>query len=178
MTLPNFIAGLKDGLNVGVDFSVPVGQMALQSAPLPLALAVDLDRLREHNYLLEHDASLSRQDFFLGDDLDFSQPTFNQVLSYFHSDVASIQEASDGRYARVKDSMARNAKVVYGVRQLVLSYGETALYLSAMGDPVTGKAPIPYVKSFFGESDTGQKSRWQGKMLLLLLMMKMRRTLT
>lgn len=126
--------------------------MALQSAPLPLALSVDLDRLREHNYLLEHDASLSRQDYFLGDDLHFNQATFDTVLSHFTGPVTTIQEASDARYARVKDSLARNPKVVYGARQLVLSYGETALYMSIMGDPVTGKAPISFVKELFGES--------------------------
>lgn len=30
-----------------------------------------------------------------------------------------------------------------------MSYGETALYLSVMGNPVTGDAPVSYVKTFF-----------------------------
>lgn len=140
-------------MNVGIDFSLPVGQMALQSAPLPLASSVDLNRLAQHNYLLEHDASLSRQDHYFGDDLAFNQGIFDQVLAYYKGvEVTNIQAASDARYARVKDSLARNPKVVYGVRQLVLSYGETALYMATMGDPVTGKAPISFVKSLIGLS--------------------------
>lgn len=52
--------------------------------------------------------------------------------------------------------MKRDPKFTYTPQQYILSYGETALYLSTMGDPVTGVAPVEYVKVFFG------------KMLLLL----------
>ncbi|CEJ94365.1 hypothetical protein VHEMI09902 [[Torrubiella] hemipterigena] len=161
VTLQNFITGLKEGINVGIDFALPVGQMALQSAPLPLALSVDLDRLAEHNYLLEHDASLSRQDFYLGDDLHFNQSIFDQVLAYYKgTDTTNIQAASDARWARVKDSLTTNPKVVYGVRQLVLSYGETALYMAVMGDPLTGKAPISFVKSLIEKERLPYEQGW------------------
>lgn len=151
VTLIDFITSLKDGLNVGTTFAAPVGLMALQSAPLPLSLSVDLNRLSAHNYLIEHDASLSRGDAYFGDDLVFNQSVFNEVLAYYHdTDTATIPVASNARYARVKKSQATNPNVVYGIRQLVFSYGETALYLSVMGDPLTGKAPISYVKSLFG----------------------------
>lgn len=127
--------------------------MALQSAPLPLSTYVDLDRLRAHNYLLEHDASLSRDDFYFGDDLTFNQNIFDQILSYYHgTDTATIQLASNARYARVKTARAANPDFIYGARQVVLSYGETALYLSIMGDPVTGKAPVSFIESLFGMS--------------------------
>lgn len=45
----------------------------------------------------------------------------------------------------------RDARFQYGAREFVLSYGETALYLSVMGDPIMGIAPVDYVKIFFGE---------------------------
>ncbi|TQS33982.1 hypothetical protein Golomagni_05655, partial [Golovinomyces magnicellulatus] len=162
VTLPDFIKALKDGINVGADFATAVGALALQSAPLPLSLSVDLDRLRSHNYLIEHDASLSREDTYFGDALHFNQGVFDQVLAYFHdTDTATIPAASNARYARVKDSQATNPNVVYGARQLVLSYGETALYLSVMGDPVTGKAPISYVKSLFEQERLPYELGWK-----------------
>lgn len=46
---------------------------------------------------------------------------------------------------------ARNPKFTYTPQQFILSYGETALYISTMGDPTTGVAPVEYVKVFFGE---------------------------
>ena len=74
--------------------------MVLQSAPLPLSTSVDLDRLKAHNYLLEHDASLSTDDFFFGDDVTFDQEIFNQIVAYYHdSATATIPVASKARYA-------------------------------------------------------------------------------
>lgn len=54
------------------------------------------------------------------------------------------------RYTRVTTEEARDPKFTYTPQQFILSYGETALYLSVMGDPVTGVAPLEYVKIFFG----------------------------
>jgi hypothetical protein len=54
------------------------------------------------------------------------------------------------RYNRVKTETARDPDFTYTPQQYVLSYGETALYLSVLGNPTTGVAPIDYVKIFFG----------------------------
>lgn len=44
--------------------------------------------------------------------------------------------------------------VVYGARQIILSYGETSLYLQVMGmNDGIGVAPVKYVNSLFGELD-------------------------
>lgn len=145
------IYGLKDGLNVGVDFTTAIGLLGLQSAPLPLSLAFDLNNLDEHNFPIEHDGSLSRGDFYFGDDSSFNQTIFNEVLAFYEGvDTTTIPLASKARYSRIQTTQATNPTTIYGARQLVLSYGETALYLSVMGDPITGKAPIDYVKSLFG----------------------------
>lgn len=55
------------------------------------------------------------------------------------------------RYNRVTTEEGRDPKFTYTPQQFILSYGETALYISVMGDPVTGVAPLEYVKIFFGE---------------------------
>jgi hypothetical protein len=65
---------------------------------------------------------------------------------------ATIPVASKAKYNRVLQSKATNPEFVYGPRELVLSYGETALYLSVMGDPISGVAPVNYIKEFFGKS--------------------------
>ena len=44
-----------------------------------------------------------------------------------------------------------NSKFVYSQKTGLLSYGETALYLSTLGDPVTGVTPVKYVKVLFGQ---------------------------
>jgi hypothetical protein len=45
----------------------------------------------------------------------------------------------------------RDPKFTYTQQQFILSYGETALYISVMGNPIAGAAPVKYVKVFFGE---------------------------
>lgn len=138
-------------MNVGADFTLAIGLLGLQSAPLPLSLAFDLDNLDEHNFPIEHDGSLSRGDYYSGNDYSFDQAIFDEVLAFYDGvDTTTIPLASKARYTRIQNAEAINPTTIYGARQLVLSYGETALYLSVMGDPITGKAPIAYVKSLFG----------------------------
>lgn len=151
MTLGKLFKGLKEGLNVGVDFTTAIGGLGLLSAPLPLSLSFNLDNLDEHNFPIEHDGSLSRGDHYAGDDHSFNQSLFDQVLAFYDgTEVATIPSASKARYSRIKSATAINPTMTYGARQLVLSYGETALYLSTMGDPITGNAPVSYIKSLFG----------------------------
>lgn len=152
LSVPLLIKGFKDGMNVGADFTTAIGLLGLQSSPNPLSTTFDLDNLDQHNFPIEHDGSLSRRDAYFGDDHSFNQQVFNQVLAYYEGmEETSIPVASKARYNRIQTARSEDPEFVYGVRQLVLSTGETALYLSTMGDPVTGVAPVSYVKSLFGE---------------------------
>lgn len=155
LTVPEMITGLKNGLNVGADFGALVGQVATASNPNPLAGEFDLDMLREHNFPIEHDMSLSRLDIYQGDNLDFNQGVFNQVLkAYGGRKTATIPVGASAIWKRYANQRKLDGgKLIYGPRQLFLSLGETALYLSVMGDPVTGRAPLSYVKSLFGMSN-------------------------
>jgi len=86
MTIPILIKGLKEGMNVGVDFATVIGGAGILSVPnSPLATSFDLDDLDRHNFPIEHDASLSRADFYLnnGDDYSFNQTIFDTVLKYY-----------------------------------------------------------------------------------------------
>ena len=40
----------------------------------------------------------------------------------------------------------------YGIKELVFSYGESALMMSVLGDPKEGKVPLEYVRILVGES--------------------------
>lgn len=153
MTLPILLQGLSAGMNVGDDFTTAIGTAGLLSSPDPLGGSFDLNDLDEHNFPIEHDASLSRQDAYFGNDYSFNQTTFNQVLSYYAGmNTTSIPVASHAKYSRVQTESQRDPTFTYGPREFLLSYGETALYLSVMGDPTTGIAPVDYVEIFFGKT--------------------------
>lgn len=148
--------GLLEGLNVGLDFGLPVALAATLSNPNPLAGTFDMDDLREHNFPIEHDVSLSRQDFYQGDNLHFNQSVFNEVLSFYsNTNRTTISLAADALWSRIRTKRSLNGdEEIYSGRQLVLGLVETSLYMSLMGDPLTGDAPIDYVKSFFGNLAT------------------------
>lgn len=155
ITIPILIQALSDGLNTGADFATVIGGAGLLSVPNnALATSFNLDNLDEHNFPIEHDASLSRADYNLGngDNYSFNQSIFDTVLSYYGDMVnTSIPVAAMAKINRVKTEDARDPDFTYTPQQFVLSYGETALYLSVMGDPITGVAPLEYVKIFFGQ---------------------------
>lgn len=151
ITVPMVVDAFKEAMNVGADFVTAAGTIALQANPGLFSTSFDLNDVKKHNFPLEHDASLSRQDAFFNRDQSFDNDVWSQTLSHFEGlDTATIQAASDARWARENDSLAINPSVVFGARQLVVSLTETALYLSALGDPVSGAAPVPFIKSFFG----------------------------
>jgi len=156
MTIPILIQGLQDGLNVGVDFSTAIGSASLLSVlNNPLATSFDLNNTDKHNFPIEHDASLSRADYYLdnGGNYSFNETIFNKVLAFYSGmNETSIPVAAKAKYVRVQEEAGRDSHFTYTAQQFILSYGETALYLSVMGDPITGVAPLEYVKVFFGES--------------------------
>lgn len=163
MTIPVLIQGLSSGLNVGPDFATAIGLAGSLSNPNfnVLAPSFDLDMLDEHNFPIEHDASLSRQDAYFGNDHSFNQTVWDTVLEYFPNDSTfTIPPAAEARYARVQTESKRDPTFTYGPQQFVLSYGETALYLSTMGDPITGVAPYNYVQSLFEQERLPYELGW------------------
>ncbi|KAF2721081.1 Cloroperoxidase [Polychaeton citri CBS 116435] len=162
MTLPHLLEGLAAGLNIGPDFTTVIGAAGLLSSPDPLAGSFDLNDLDQHNFPIEHDASLSRQDAYFGNDYSFYNPNWQQVLSYYKgSTKTSIPAASKAKYARVKDSTAKNPQFTYSFREFVLSYGETALYLQTMSDPVSGVARVDFVRSLFEQEKLPYNLGWR-----------------
>jgi len=163
-TLPLLVQGLQAGLNVGADFALAIGSAGILSnpSPNPAAPSFDLDMLDKHNFPIEHDASLSRGDFFFGDDHSFNQSYWNMVLKYIpQGSPFTIKNAAPARFNRVKQSRAVDPTFTYTPQQFVLSYGETALYLSTMGDPVTGVAPYAYVQSLFEQEKLPYELGWR-----------------
>ena len=61
LSVENLTPGLAACFNMGADFTAAIGGAGLLSNPFPLGGKFDLDNLDQHNFPIEHDASLSRQ---------------------------------------------------------------------------------------------------------------------
>lgn len=163
MTIPHLIAGLKAGLNVGADFSTAIGEVGFFDNPAgPLAQFFNLDQLDKHNYLIEHDGSLSRRDAYFGNDHSFYFPNWNQVLQvYGNKAITDIPTAAKAKYTRVSNSRAIDPNFTYGPQQFILSYGETALYLQTMGDPYSGKSRLDFIRMLFEQERLPYELGWR-----------------
>ncbi|KAF7928239.1 hypothetical protein BELL_0579g00030 [Botrytis elliptica] len=165
ITVPDVITALDAALNVGVDFATAIGTAGLLSVQGNLfATSFNLDDLNEHNFPIEHDGSLSRADYYSSpnhDDYSFNQTIFKQFLSFFTSPQTSISVAAAAKYARVKYEEEHDPHFSYSAQHFVLSYGETALYLSTLGDPVEGIADVEWVRVFFEEERLPYREGWR-----------------
>nr|GAT45165.1 predicted protein [Mycena chlorophos] len=113
--------------------------------------------------LIEHDASISRQDVGdgTGDALHFNETLFS-VLANSNPGVDYYNATSAGavQYARLQDSKENNPYLLNTQREFVLRTRESGLYLSIFGDPLTGVAPKEFVNIFFREERLPIEEGW------------------
>jgi len=121
---------------------------------------INLDDLTKHD-TIEFDGSLSRNDFFFGDDLHFNPQiwatTAERLRLYDYGPdkkdaYVTIEAAAKARAARVQDAMKANPQFNASEAQAQGSPGTTALYLTTLWDADAGAAPKAWVQSFFGRS--------------------------
>jgi uncharacterized protein YozE (UPF0346 family) len=95
------IKALNDGIKVEADFATVIGGAGLLSVPANLlATSFDLNDLDEHNFPIEHDASLSRVSFYENNRVNYSfnQTIFDTVLAYYDGmNATSISVAAQAK---------------------------------------------------------------------------------
>ncbi|QIW98292.1 hypothetical protein AMS68_003810 [Peltaster fructicola] len=162
MTIPHLLQGLAEGMNMGADFTILIGAAGLLSSPNVLGGAFDLDNLDQHNFPIEHDASLSRQDAYFGNDYSFYNPIWQQVLSFYTAGKTALLPAANSLANRTEDSEERNPSFTYGLREFIFRYGETAIYLQAMGgDDSTGVTRVDWIRSLFEKEQLPYELGWR-----------------
>lgn len=146
---------LTTSINLGPKIADTFASKAVTMNPDGKGTSFDLNHLAKHGPI-EHDSSLSRSDFHLGDNHTYSHEVWNDTIeSYGDNEMTDFKLASRARYSRLmkckKEHEAVGRSFRYGVIEFILSYGETALFLGILGDPVHGKIPVSYVKALFGK---------------------------
>jgi len=118
----------------------------------------------KHNWI-EHDASLSREDIAFGSNSVFSKERWAEVWKTYvdgavtEGGASGVGEAttnwkslSKARYDRVVEAKKRHEEAgkvfSYGLKEVVLSYGESALMVNLLGKD--GVVPLEWVRILFG----------------------------
>ncbi|KAH8891723.1 Cloroperoxidase [Thozetella sp. PMI_491] len=119
----NFQPGIFDAVSAGV---ISTGDN----------VTFNLDQSVKHN-VIEHDASLSRDDTATGDALNFNAAIWNQTLTHFPDDIITIKQAAEARAARISASRLSNPEFNLTVGGANGSFGENMLYMMLFGDPTS-----------------------------------------
>lgn len=154
LSIPMLQKALGITYNIGLDISTVFAIGGLFASPKPIGGTFDLSDLKRHNFI-EHDASLSRADVALsGDAVTFQREIWGRVLETYRAlglSNTTIEAAATARASRIADAKMQNADIDFGMKQKIMSLGETALYLSAMGGVNTGVTPVEWVDIWFCE---------------------------
>ncbi|KAI9047379.1 hypothetical protein LZ554_008825 [Drepanopeziza brunnea f. sp. 'monogermtubi'] len=163
---PQIVSVLTQILNLGPGIAALFAAGALKAAPEGSgADTFDLDHLAKHG-LVEHDVSLTRSDAALGDNSTFDAEVWREVIaSYGDATETSFESASRARYGRVVSAReahrAAGKEFEYGVKEFILSYGESALFLGILGGPEDGKVPLEYLKVLVEQERVPFKEGWR-----------------
>lgn len=104
------------------------------AAPNPAnATFWNLEMLSVHN-VLEHDASLSRQDAYFGSNVLFNQTVFEESKSYWHGNIVDAKMMSDSKTGRQFSSRVHNPTYTFTEDAEGFSIGEILSLFLAFGD--------------------------------------------
>lgn len=136
-------------MNIPPEFGKLLHKAAVRTNPNGnVTNSFNLDHLARHN-ILEHDASLSRQDAAFGDNIAFNGGVFNETRANWQ-DTIDIQQAAKARLARVNTSNMTNPAFGFTKIGEQFSVGESAAYLIVLGNKTTRTANRTVVEYLFG----------------------------
>ena len=88
-------------------------------------LKFTVKNLQKHN-VIEHDASISREDYHLGDSVMFNKKRFKLIYKYFKNQKKiTLKEFTEYRYHLYKKSCKENENIVFGAKQYSIVLAET-----------------------------------------------------
>lgn len=171
LTIPGLLTGLAQSMNIGPDFTIAIGAVGLLSSPDPFGGSFTLTDIAQHNFPIEHDASISRKDAYFGNDYSFNNKSYHQYFDSFGSaKQSSIKTIANAKYIRYNDSKTRNPQFTYSFREFVLSHGENGLWVQTLSDPNSGVAMLNYAHMFFTQEKFPYELGWRPSTLPINLM--------
>jgi hypothetical protein len=143
------VSVLQDVLNIDPIIGSMLHRQASKTSLEPNGTTWSLETLRTHN-ILEHDASLTREDYYFNKDSSaFSQAAYDETRSFWTTPIIDIKQAADARYSRLLTSNATNPEFELSELGFNFGIGETAAYIMVLGDRVSGTVPRSWIEYLF-----------------------------
>ncbi|KAL5047033.1 hypothetical protein BDW71DRAFT_214194 [Aspergillus fruticulosus] len=160
ISLQRTIDALGTALNIDKELAQFLYEEAMTTNPDANATTFSLSDLNRHN-ILEHDASLSRQDYYFGNDHVFNQTIFDETRSYWTEAFIDVSAAALARQARVNTSNATNPTFTLSTTGLEFGYGESAAYIIVLGNKTTGLVDKSWVEYLFENERLPSELGWK-----------------
>lgn len=158
ITLDNTKAALDSGLNIPPEFGALLHAAAVRTSPDGnVTNQFNLDHLGRHN-ILEHDASLSRQDAFFGNNLVFDPTVFSETRGHWQETI-DVPQAAAARMSRIQTSNLTNPTFGFTNIGKQFSVGESAAYLIVLGNKTTRTVNRTVVEYLFGKQPRRNRTR-------------------
>ncbi|KAH6653063.1 Chloroperoxidase [Truncatella angustata] len=157
ITKANAISALGNGLNFDATLAGIMWEQAIIANPSANASFFTLDHLNRHN-VLEHDASLSRTDAYLGNNHAFNQSVFDSSRRYWTGETVDALQLANSKIFRQVESRATNPNYTFSATTEQFSLGEVAAPIVAFGDLDQAAVNRTLVVYFFGESHENNKA--------------------
>ncbi|KAJ3286210.1 hypothetical protein HK104_009140 [Borealophlyctis nickersoniae] len=163
-----YVSALKE-VGCAVDFCGALAAASLALVPTRKNAAGEtvfgLDDLRKH-LGIEHDASLTRNDFNLSpvhDNWSLDQTLYAQLRSFANPDTGRLDVTSlaKARKTRQADSKARNPDANFGPKQFTLAHGEAAIFLNFFGHQHGFEVPVNVADAVFLEERLPWAEGWE-----------------
>ncbi|PYH94343.1 Cloroperoxidase [Aspergillus ellipticus CBS 707.79] len=172
ITREKIIDGLGSALNFDSSLASLMFDMAIVVNPQSNATWFTLDpnpnsaspsdQLNQHN-ILEHDASLSRSDFFFGNNHVFNQTIFNQTRQYWTNSTLTAQMLANSKLARQITSRTYNPTYTFTGKTQQFSLGELSAPIIAFGNMSAGTVDRALVEYFFEHERLPTELGWKTK---------------
>ncbi|KAI8999200.1 Chloroperoxidase [Gaertneriomyces semiglobifer] len=123
-----------------------------------------LDDLRKHGGI-EHDASLTRNDFDLSpsnDNYSLNRTLYDQLIANANPKTQRLDTTSMARTRKTRQSHSRvnNPDPDFGPRQFVLAHGESAILLNFFGHQFGNEVPVNFADAVFLEERLPYEEGW------------------
>ncbi|KIJ42630.1 hypothetical protein M422DRAFT_254074 [Sphaerobolus stellatus SS14] len=130
VTPAQIINAVQDGF--GMDNALAIrlvyGTMLVDGNPLTNLMSIAIVGGVDTHAVLEGDASLTRGDFFFGDNHSFNQTLSNELVAFsnqFGGGNYNLTVATEYRFYRIQQSIAENPTFSFISPRIVIAYGET-----------------------------------------------------
>ncbi|KAL0063166.1 hypothetical protein AAF712_009960 [Marasmius tenuissimus] len=161
ITIPMIVKSVREGFNVQRDMVLLAAKAALLTSEHDDQFSLADIGLHGN---IEHDASLSRQDRNLGDNIAFNEEIYttlansNPGFDFYNATSAGLVQK-----ARLEQTKATNPNFRSTIKEFQIRTRESVLYLMVMtgGDPRTGIAPKKFVDVFFREERMPIEEGWR-----------------